>query len=151
MRKYIEAQLKTCPVCKYKGPIRDFIYGNRKQRLCTRCSKRKAKADYQKHKASGASYYQSIDQEEYANKQRAYVQRLRTEILEHYGAECSICKDYSLPLLEIHQRYPLKDSKGKRIFGKALYLKIIQHNFPSTIQILCRECRRSLLLPFGVD
>lgn len=76
--------------------------------------------------------------------ERRYRQRIRREVLGHYGATCKCCGETEEKFLSLdhvnnngseHRR-----AIGRKQMGYAFYLWIKRNNYPDFLQILCHNC-----------
>lgn len=75
---------------------------------------------------------------------KAYRQRLRKEVIEHYGGKCSCCAETELVFLTMD--HVGQDGAEDRLrFGSSVssyqfYLSIRRDGFPKTLRVLCWNC-----------
>ena len=71
-------------------------------------------------------------------------EQLRKQIFDHYGNKCACCEETSKWFLQIDHVYNNGSEHRKALGGRtkqiAMYKWIINHGFPSSIQLLCANC-----------
>jgi hypothetical protein len=73
------------------------------------------------------------------NAERRY--KLKTVILEHYGALCECCKETERRFLTIdHINDDGRFDRNRNMGGEAFYRSIIDRDFPDIYRILCMNC-----------
>lgn len=85
---------------------------------------------------------------------KAYYDRRKKMVFEHYGEQCACCGESTFEFLSIdhinNDGYLEKLSDGSRLSGVHLYLKIVQDGFPKTFQTLCMNCNFGKRMNRGV-
>lgn len=131
--------MKLCKQCKKSKDESEFYPSNqssdRLQYECKKCSL-EIKAEHRKLcKEKGIMNY----------SQRTR-QRLRIEILSHYGGKtplCSCCGESHIEFLSV-DHINGGGAKHKRLLGGGLYDWLKKNNYPSGYRILCHNCNQSL-------
>ena len=83
---------------------------------------------------------------EHKKFQRAYLDRLRDEVIEGYGGKCTCCGETLREFLTIDHIHGdgKKDGELGRRGGRDLYRWLIENNFPKDrYQLLCMNCNWS--------
>ena len=90
--------------------------------------------DYERHKGARL-----------ANGKR-HRQKLRREIIEHYGNVCACCGENKLEFLCIDhiEGNGNKHRREVRGTGTRFYYWIRENNFPNILRVLCHNCNMSL-------
>lgn len=85
---------------------------------------------------------------------KAYQDRNRKLVFDHYGRKCACCSESTYKFLSVdHTNNDAsldKWSNGKRITGWLLYAKIIRESYPEGYQILCMNCNWGKRMNNGV-
>jgi len=80
------------------------------------------------------------------NQRRAYLKKLRDEVLTHYGGLCVCCGEPEFVFLSIDHinndgKEDREDTGG--CGGAVFYRKIQRLDYPLTLQILCHNCNQA--------
>lgn len=73
---------------------------------------------------------------------KEYRVKLKTTVYDHYGNKCSCCNKTDIDILSIDHINGggLKHTKKVGGRGAVFYRWIIKNNFPTDLQLLCRNC-----------
>jgi 5-methylcytosine-specific restriction endonuclease McrA len=73
--------------------------------------------------------------------------RLRVQVIEHYGGQCACCGEDDLRFLTIEHRAGVpeshRDAAGRRKTGYGLLVQIVREGFPASIEVLCFNCNQA--------
>ena len=123
--------MKQCSKCKQSLPLSNFYKERRSFRAdCKRCETRRVITHYYANKESWLRVH------------KAYVLKIRKQVIEHYGGKCACCGETTLEFLGIdHKRGGgNKHRKALNLYGYNFYLWIIRNNYPKSLQVLCHNC-----------
>lgn len=91
--------------------------------------------------------YQRKNPERGAVLNSAYRDRLRAQVLEHYGAVCACCGEDSTEFLSVDHIGEIPPSHfkpdGRRKLGATLYREIIREGYPDTVRLACFNCNNA--------
>lgn len=77
-------------------------------------------------------------------KQRAYQQKIKEEVINHYGGKCQCCNEGRLIFLIIDHIYGGGNKEHEKVgHGTQFYRWLIKNNFPVGYQVLCHNCNFS--------
>lgn len=148
--KYAQSRMKAgfCYKCGKNPKISEF------QAMCQKCKDEESVRDKQKKEArrkagvcsncgreleAGKSYKTCLKCRE---KCRNQLKKLRSQVINHYGAKCQCCGESRYEFLTV-DHINGGGTKHRQSVGdssKAVYKSIIRSGFPSSIQILCFNC-----------
>jgi len=131
--------MRVCKRCNQKKPESEF-YPDRKykdglQAVCKSC-----------HLAIKAEHRKKCKEIGVMNYSQRTRQRLRLEIIKHYGGEnpcCACCGKSHIEFLAI-DHVSGGGAKHRRLLGGGLYIWLKRNNFPSGYRVLCHNCNQSL-------
>jgi len=109
---------------------------------------------YAKNRASRKVYNRKYHQanREYLNgKIRQYQQRIRQEVIEHYGGCCTCCGETQIKFLSIDHTNGggTKQRRQLNKRGVTFCLWIQEQNYPSYLRVLCHNCNQAIGLYKG--
>lgn len=138
MGKVTEKQCRGCKTVKARSRFRTTPSG-RPGWYCDECEPRLLRGKKARNRA-----WAEANPEHRAAYTRRYNQRLRLEVLTHYGLQCACCGESNLGFLTIEHKEGVPDShrsaSGKRRSGAALWLQIKREGFPDHLETLCWNC-----------
>lgn len=136
------------------------------QGQCKICKKEYAlKPEYkQKKKEYAIKHKERLKKyrDKYFNKNREKInltrkenhKKLKIEILNHYGGECSCCGEKETDFLSIDhiqgKGNSHRNSLGAKAYGCGMYKWLKDNNFPKGFQVLCWNCNWSKFLHKGI-
>lgn len=128
---------KTCKICKANKPASEFFFYKRtKDKLqysCKQCQRDRYKSHKRKCRLAGVMTY----------SQRTR-QRLRFEILKHYGGKCKCCGESRIEFLAIDHTNGGGNKQRRQIYGcSGLYCWLKRNGFPGGFRVLCHNCNQS--------
>jgi hypothetical protein len=104
---------------------------------CDLC--KKANAEFQ------ADYRARTGREAYLKKMRDWRQKLRKEVLDHYGGVCACCGESQLEFLALDHKNGggTKHRTELGIRGQAMWSWVKREGFPELFQVLCHNCNQA--------
>jgi len=120
---------------------------------------------YQEHKEEQKAYREAHKEErsiymkgwysknkiEQQNRARLYREKLRIEIIQHYGGKCICCGEIEITFLTIDHINGSGRQHRKSLGGaNRFYLWLKRNNFPEGFQVLCMNCNWSKRMNKGI-
>jgi prevent-host-death family protein len=150
MTEIAEHALKRCCVCRELKALSEFNRRTKaKDGLDSRCRACSNQATREWHAANPdkARATQLRNTPKKLAQMKAHHVRLKAEVLSHYGTCCACCgsiEDLSIDHVDGNGYEHREELFGNGRGGSdRLYRWLIQHNFPSGFQTLCRSCNSS--------
>ena len=92
--------------------------------------------------------HQRAHAEEYSEEHKAMRQRIRAEVIQHYGPACKCCGEARDAFLSIDHvagdGHLHRGATGLRITGGQLYSQLRAQGFPTGYRVLCMSCNTCL-------
>ena len=130
-------KFKLCKNCRKNLPVSHFYKCNRSgdgfQYECKPCSRARYHRVKKKWHALGVLGY----------SQRTR-QRLRFEVIVHYGGKCACCGESNIEFLGIDHINGGGRAHRKSIGESGLYCWLKRNNFPKGFRVLCHNCNQAL-------
>lgn len=79
----------------------------------------------------------------YRAQQKKYRLHSRDVVIAHYGSKCACCGEANkgfLTIDHVDRKVPELEIVGRKLGSWALYLYLINNNFPEGYQLLCTNC-----------
>jgi len=78
--------------------------------------------------------------------QRAWLQSLRREVLDHYGGICACCGEATLEFLSLDHKNGggTKHRQELGLRGSGIWAWVKRENFPDMFQVLCHNCNQAI-------
>ena len=152
--------MKKCTRCKeYKEESEYNKNGRSSDGLayyCRQCTSEYNKLQHTRHKnkegrslikrkRAGAWNKSPENKERRAFTNKAYRQRIRMEVVKHYGGKCECCDETRREFLAIDhiEGGGNKHRKSLQRAGNSFYLWLRDNDYPSGYRILCHNCNAS--------
>jgi hypothetical protein len=77
---------------------------------------------------------------------RKNVQKIRIEVLQHYGGKCTCCGETELKFLTLDHINGGGNEHRRKIgihSGSLFYRWVRSHNYPDYLQVLCHNCNQA--------
>jgi hypothetical protein len=113
---------------------------------CLRCKKRSQKVYrrwYRRNRARALEYgkrYGAAHRKAISAYSRARRQRLRVEVIRHYGGRCACCGEKRYEFLTIDHINGKGGAHRKRLARNRVHLWLWSHGYPKGFQVLCFNC-----------
>lgn len=146
---------KQCARCKQPKPVTEY-YHSKQQKDGLKSYCKTCVVDYNKAWRHGvpkrmakireqAKQWGQDNREEKLAYMKAYHQRLRLQVLKHYGGEqptCACCGETTNEFLAVDHTNGGGCQHRKEIgsSGTATYRGLIRNNFPPGFRVLCHNC-----------
>lgn len=144
---------------KYKIRAREKYLKNREKRLAyvreyrklypekVRLSNKKSREKHREKRLIYRKLYRETVGQWYWDKQlegqKRRRDRMRRIVIEHYGNECSCCKENEYGFLTIDHVNGGGTKHRKTVTATSLPFFIVKNNFPKDYQVLCYNCNCS--------
>jgi hypothetical protein len=117
---------RVCRRCGKSKPLEEFaLFEGIRKRICKGCNSKKV------HKLTRR-------QREYS---REYQQKIKAEVIQHYGSVCACCSENRLIFLVIdHINGGGNKEHNKVGHGTSFYRWLKKQEYPSGYQVLCHNC-----------
>lgn len=127
-----EDNKKSCKKCSNRATksIMERYEGNKKLGLCPMCG---GKLKNNEKFRCGSC------QEQHRKNNKNQRDRLRKEIINHYGNKCECCGETKIESLHL-DHINNDGAKHRKITGRHIYEWTKRNNFPSYLRILCANC-----------
>lgn len=124
------------------------------RKVCVDCQQEKTLSDYYKqsdqldglkHSCKTCSNIKTTEwrlakRQQWNAKNKAYRDRIRATVLEHYQNMCACCADTHVEFLGIDHIEGGGNKHRKSLRGTNFYKWLIEHKFPPGFQVLCHSC-----------
>lgn len=133
--------MRTCSECgRPEGEVTFSVDPRRKQ--CNDCRNAKSRSRYAedptKRRAVNASSYRRHAKAHNARTQ-AYWQRIKVEVIAHYGGKCECCGEMEMVFLTI-DHINGGGRQHRKETGSFLYQWLRRNGYPEGFQVLCFNC-----------
>jgi hypothetical protein len=130
---------------KWAKYIKDYNHKKVAKGLCIQCGKLRGN--------DGSKWLCRACQNKWNAASRAYTQKLKTEVILHYGGKCTCCGEATLGFLTIDhvnndgnkQRHTTHPWGGRRF-----YMWLRKNNYPAGYQVQCFNCNLGRSINGGI-
>jgi len=152
--------IKICSGCKRELPATSVYFSRNKYSpdgLYSKC--KECKSTYRKDNKDRFNEYWGLYRKEHIEEIRRYGkkfrdnhateeklrhfeygQKIKLQIITHYGGKCACCGESNLMFLTVDHINGGGTEQIKSFSGYGFYRWIINNNFPSGFQVLCHNC-----------
>jgi len=114
--------------------------------LCTYCGRPKAET---------SNWYCQECLEAANKRSREYTQKIKAEVIQHYGGKCTCCGEQNLKFLTIdhanNDGKAHRNAMGRKDWGgKELYKWLRKNNYPTGFQVQCFNCNLGRSINGGI-
>ncbi len=134
-----ESRIKTCSKCKQQKPLieyfRDMIQKSGLRPICKGCTKKQQ------------NIYRLANKKLYATSSRVHSQRVKMEVLSHYGGgkptcvRCGFVDIRALSIDHINSNGTEHRMKLGKVVGSNFYRWLMKQGLPLGYQTLCMNCQ----------
>jgi hypothetical protein len=102
-------------------------------------------ADCRAANARHMARWRSRHREHATAYKRAWDQKLRKEVIDHYGGKCSCCGETQLELLSLDHTNGggCKHRRETKRHGTGMWAWAKRENYPPLFQVLCHNCNQA--------
>jgi recombination endonuclease VII len=78
--------------------------------------------------------------------QRGWIQRLRREVIDHYGGKCVCCGEAQLEFLSLDHKHGggTKHRQALGLRGSGIWAWVKREKFPEIFQVMCHNCNQAI-------
>lgn len=122
------------------------IPGNAEREIATKTAYRKANPElWLARRRASMKRFNAAHRQEIRNENNAKRERLRAQIIEHYGCRCNCPGCHVVHAVLLTADHVNGDGAAYRRIKKSrstrdFYARIVRNNFPNDIQLLCGSC-----------
>lgn len=148
----LRSSIAICKSCEQEREMQPYqknkggkVYFRKLCKSCWSDARLPYRVQYQLDNAGSLAAAQKLKHERNKEQRNTAAKRhyykLKEIVFNGYGAKCACCEEDNLGFLTLdHKNDDGADHRRKIGMGHIFYRWIIDHNFPSSIQVLCYNC-----------
>jgi len=128
---------------KQRAGAKSYYQRQKDAGLCVKCSQPALEGRIlcQYHRDKGAASVAKFSPEQRQGYYRKTMDKLKSDVFNHYGNSCACCGETEPPFLTIDHEH---GGGNQHLRAKALYVWLRQNNYPEGFRTLCMNCNHAM-------